>query len=411
VRTLKGAWPKLTSFGNLLLAARRAQRGKRSRPATAAFNFDLEGELLRLREELQGRSYRPGPYRTFHVHEPKTRLISAAPYRDRVVHHALCNVVEPFFERGFIEDSYACRRGKGTHACVDRFQHYLRRYRYVLKCDVRKFFPSIDHELLLGRLDRRIADRDVMWLARLIVEHSNPQEAAGLYFPGDDLFTPAERRRGLPIGNLTSQFFANVYLDGFDHFVRERLRPGGYVRYSDDFALFADDKAFLWDCLTACRERLAGLRLALHADKCQVFPAGQGAPFLGYRVLPGKRRLAPTNGWGMVRRLRRMQAAYSRGRIGLEAVRSSIHAWLGHAGHADTLGLRGRLLRGAVFARGRPPKRLEPCLAGRVLEQQSQELPLRVPQQERAGQPQQQHRGAGGGCCRSALECRSPAAG
>ncbi len=409
VRSLRNAWGRLVSFQNLLLAARRAQRGKRFVPATAAFNFNLEGELLRLQRELVEGSYRPGPYRTFSIREPKERLISAAPYRDRVVHHALCNVMEPFFDRGFIEDSYACRRGKGTHAAVDRFQHHLRRYRYVLKCDVRKFFPSVDHGILLARLGRRVADRNVFRLARLIVENSNPQEEAAFYFPGDDLFTPGERRRGLPIGNLTSQFFANVYFDSFDHFVCQALRPGGYVRYSDDFALFADDKRFLRECLAACREHLAGLRLLLHPHKCQVFPAAQGAPFLGYRLLPGRRRLDPGNGWRMARRLRRMRRDYACGLLNIQDVRASLRAWIGHAQHAETMGLRRRLFREAVFARGCLPKRSGACAARRGLEQQPEELPLGQPQQQRPDQPQQQHRVSGCVVGRSALYGQSPA--
>ena len=411
MKRAKGLWLELGSFRNLLRAAGKAQRGKRFLPATAEFNYNLEGELLRLQRELLDKSYRPGPYRTFHIHEPKKRMISAAPYRDRVVHHALCNVIEPVFERGFIHDSYACRRGKGTHAAVDRFQHYLRRHCCVLKCDVRKFFPSIDHEILLARIGRKIADPDVMWLVRLIVNNSNPQEPTDYYFPGDDLFAPGERRKGLPIGNLTSQFFANVYLDGFDHFVREKLRPSGYVRYCDDFALFADDKALLRECLEACRGHLEGLRLLLHADKCQVFPASQGAPFLGYRVLPGRRRLDPKNGWRMARRLRALQRDYAHGRLGLEAVRNSICAWIGHARHADTKGLRRRLFRGAAFVRGHLPKRLEPGVAGRLVEQQPEQLPLIEPQQEQPGEQERQQRLSSRCGCRSALCCQSPAVG
>ena len=409
MKTHKNLWPAVTSFQNLLLAARRAQRGKRFRRSTAEFNFNLESELLLLRRELLDRTYEPGPYRTFYIHEPKKRLISAAPYRDRVVHHAVCNVIEPLFERGFIDDSYACRVGKGTHAAVDRFQGYLRRLSFVLKCDVRKFFPSIDHEILKERIRRRIADPDVLWLIDLILDNSNLQEPMNAYFAGDDLWTPFERRRGLPIGNLTSQFFANVYLDGFDHFVRQVLRPGGYVRYCDDFVLFSNDKAELWGSLAAIREKLAELRLLLHPKKCQVFPAGQGAPFLGYHVYPDRRRLDPKNGWKMVRRLRRMERAFARGEIGVDDVRASVHAWIGHAVHAETVCLRRRILGGAAFVKGRPPIRLVPCGAGRVLEQQPEQPAFGEPQQQHAGQPQQQHRRAGGVVGFSTLGCLNPA--
>ncbi len=216
-------WEGIISFENLLLAAHAAARGKRFKPGVARFLFDLESQILRLREELASKSYRPGPYRTVTIYEGKTRQISAAPFRDRVVHHALTGVLDPIFDRSFIVDSYACRRGKGTHAAVNRCQQFARRHGYVLKADVRKYFPSIDHEILKTLITRKIKDLDVLWLVGLIIDHSNPQGPVLMWFPGDDLFTPTERRRGLPLGNQTSQFFANVYLDPLDHFVTDRL--------------------------------------------------------------------------------------------------------------------------------------------------------------------------------------------
>ena len=201
---------RLTSFPNLLLAAHRAQRGKRFRANVSNFTLNLEHELLHLQEELRTRAYRPGLYRTFQIRDKKVRLISAAPYRDRVVHHALCNVVEPIFDRGFLHDSYACRKGKGTLAAVERASAHSRRFRYVLKCDMAQYFPSIDHQILLSLLARKIWDDGVLWLIRTIVEGSTSPPSPFLYFSGDDLFTPLTRTHGLPIGNQTSQFFGNV---------------------------------------------------------------------------------------------------------------------------------------------------------------------------------------------------------
>ncbi|MFH1567835.1 MAG: reverse transcriptase/maturase family protein, partial [Gemmatimonadota bacterium] len=225
---------RVCAFDNLAAAARKARRGKRHKADVARFEFHLERELLRLRAELTAKAWEPGAYRCFVVHEPKRRLISAAPYRDRVVHHALCNVIEPLLERGFIHDSYANRRGKGTHRAVQRYTELCRRSRYALQCDIRRYFPSIDHAILYGQMERRIKDPEVLWLVRRIIDSSNPQEPVHTYFPGDDLFTPFERRKGLPIGNLTSQFFANVYLDGLDHFAKRRLGCRSYIRYVDD---------------------------------------------------------------------------------------------------------------------------------------------------------------------------------
>ena len=228
----------VSSFSALHAAALRAARGKRSKPGAAAFLANLEKELLRLERELRSGRYRPGRYKRIEVFDPKHRIVSAAPFRDRVVHHALCAVCEPIFERGFIFDSYANRTGKGTHRAVARYEAFRDRFRYVLRCDVYRYFPAIDHELLKTDLRRRIACPRTLELADRIIDASNPQEPVHLYYPGDDLFTPFERRRGLPIGNLTSQFFANLYLDRMDHFCKQVLRARGYLRYVDDFAMF-----------------------------------------------------------------------------------------------------------------------------------------------------------------------------
>lgn len=198
----------LTSWENLLLAVRKASKGKRGRVPSAAFEYRLEDNLLALQHELRTQTYQPGGYASFVIHEPKRRLISAAPFRDRVVHHALCNLIEPIFERSFIADSYANRVGKGTHRALDRCQQFARRYRYVLQCDVRQFFPSLDHAVLRQTLWRKVADPQVRWLIDQILASGAgvlQEEYEMVWFPGDDLLAAA-RARGLPIGNLTSQF-------------------------------------------------------------------------------------------------------------------------------------------------------------------------------------------------------------
>ena len=214
-------YSQLCSWDNLCLAYHRAAKGKRGQPIVAQFEYRLEDNLIQLQRELAAQTYRPGPYHSFYIHEPKRRLISAAPFRDRVVHHALCNLIEPLFERSFSADSYANRVGKGTHRALDRCQQLARRYKYVLQCDVRQFFPSIDHTILRYILARKIDDPDVTWLVDRILDSGAGvlSEAYDMvYFPGDGLFA-ANRPRGLPIGNLTSQFWANCYLNPFDHFV------------------------------------------------------------------------------------------------------------------------------------------------------------------------------------------------
>lgn len=344
-------WPELTSYSNLFRSAHKAARRKRSWPNVAQFLFQLEPEICRLQDELRQRTYTPGEYRTFQIQEPKPRLISAAPFRDRVVHHALCAVLEPIFERTFIHDSYACRRGKGTHAAVDRFTHFARRYRYVLKCDIRKFFPSIDHEVLKAQVARKIKDPDVLWLVNRLIDGSNPQEPVLMWFPGDDLLSPLEHRRGLPLGNQTSQFFANVFLNPFDHFVMEELRAPAYLRYVDDFALFSNDKRWLADAKNRCRDALGRRRLMLHPLKSHVSPVATGTRFLGYRVFPDHRLLVRDNVRRFRRRLKMLQKRFADSEMQLAEIGPRIVSWIAHAAHADTFRLRRRLFEDIVFRR------------------------------------------------------------
>ena len=168
----------LVSWPNLLMAAARARRGKRFRPNVADFEFNVEYELLRIQSELTQGTYELGRYRTFIIHEPKRRQISAAPYRDRVVHHAVCNVIEPLFEPTFVSDSYACRRGKGTHAALNRATQFTRKFRYVLQGDIQQFFPTVDHEILLDRLRRKLKDQRVLRIVEQIVRHHFPAQRA-----------------------------------------------------------------------------------------------------------------------------------------------------------------------------------------------------------------------------------------
>jgi hypothetical protein len=334
-------YERVCSWGNLLLAYANAARGKRGQRAAAAFEYRLADRLLELREGLLSKRYQPGAYSSFYIHEPKRRLISAAPFRDRVVHHALCNVIEPIFERSFVFDSYANRVGKGTHRALDRAQAYARRYRYLLQCDVRQFFPSIDHAVLRGILARKLDDPDVMWLVDRILESGVgvlSEEYEMAWFPGDDLLA-ACRPRGLPIGNLTSQFWANCYLDPFDHFCKRELRCKAFVRFVDDFLLFADDKRTLWAWREATVERLAGLRLTIHPS-AHPRPVSEGFPFLGFVVYPTHRRVKSQKVVAYRRKLKRLVAGFVAGEATRESVVASLLGWINHVRYGDTWGLR-----------------------------------------------------------------------
>jgi len=352
MRRVTGLWPQVIARENLEAAFHAARSGKRSRDDVASFSLSWERELRRLHDELQQRSYEPGAYRQFVIYERKARLISAAPFRDRVVHHALMRVVEPLLDRRMYFHSYACRVGKGVHGAVKSYQGWARRYAYVLKLDIRQYFPSIDRILLLAEIERYVKDPGCLWLFARIVNGAPPTEGVASLFPGDNLLTALERPRGLPIGNLTSQVLANLYLSRLDHWITAHHR-GGYLRYVDDLLLLGDDKAALWAMRESVEERLAALRLRLHPNKAHVMRTDRKVDVLGYQVSRGKRWLRGENPQRAGRRLRGLARGYAQSRLRWRDVQQSIHAWIGHAMHADTLGLRRSVLSRIVFRRAR----------------------------------------------------------
>jgi retron-type reverse transcriptase len=222
---------ELTSFSSLRRAAGQAARGKRYQDRVASFLVDVEKEVEMLQQELRQRRYQPGPYRSFEVHDPKRRAINAPVFRDRVLHHAVCGALEPVLERVAIADSFACRRGKGAHLAVARVQEFARHHPYFLKLDVARFYDSVDHDVLRRALRRLVKDADLLWLLDTIIDHSPEGLPTG---------------KGMAIGNLTSQHFANLYLSRLDHYVKENLGVRAYARYMDDVILFGPTKDVLW---------------------------------------------------------------------------------------------------------------------------------------------------------------------
>ncbi len=359
MKTYKHLYPQVWAFENLVTAFEQARRGKPKTPELCAFEYNLEANLFALQEELQTHTYRPGPYHHFYIHEPKKRKVSAAPFRDRVVHHALCNVIEPIFEARFIFDSYACRVGKGTHRALARCQEFLRQNPYAFQADIQKFFPSVDHQILLDILARRIKDAEVMDLIRLILASGEgvlADEYVMEWFRGDDLLSPLERPRGLPIGNLTSQFWANVYLNELDTFVKHTLRCRYYVRYVDDLIVFGHDKAELH----RVREQIAGflerLRLRLHPRKQRVYPVTTGVDFLGFISFPQRRKIRRDNVKRFMRRLRRFQRRYAAGEMTLGQIERSLQSWIAHSRYADSYRLRRKIIFSVVWERGPQPQ-------------------------------------------------------
>ncbi|MCU0484942.1 MAG: RNA-directed DNA polymerase [Anaerolineales bacterium] len=331
----------LFTWENLLLAYQNASRGKRGQPAAAGFELYLADYLLELERELQEKTYQPGLYHSFYIHEPKRRLISAAPFRDRVVHHALCNVTVPHFEQHMIFNSYANRPGKGTHRAIDRCQQFARRFRYCLPCDVRHFFPSIDHALLDNILKRMLPDDSLAWLIERILNSGQgilAEEYQMVYFRGDDLLASL-RPRGLPIGNLTSQWWANCYLTPFDNFVQRELGCGSYLRFVDDFLLFSNNKEQIREWRTALIERLVRYRLTIHEESAGIRPVTEGIPFLGFIIFPDHRRLKPRKGWAYQRKLKKLLQNAPE-----TQVRASLQGWINHTRYANTVGLRKAIL-------------------------------------------------------------------
>ena len=340
----------------LCAAALRAISGKRRVPGPAAFFANLEIELLRLERELRAGTWRPGGYVSSEIRDPKRRLISAAPFRDRVVHHAVHAVIAPLFERGFIEHTYANGVGKGTHRAVARYERLRDRNRYVLCGDVYRYFPAIDHEVLKADLRRRIACRPTLSVLDRIIDASNPQEPVHLYYPGDDLFTPYERRRGLPIGNLTSQLFANVYLDRF-----RPLRHRGAAR-----ALICVTWTTSRCSTTTRRGWPPGANARRHSWRGVVCrctrrrrtwrPRRCRRHFLGFELRPGGRRRLPEDGVRRFRnRLRGLRDRWRAGTVTRGEVEQRVRAWVAHAAHADTWRLRRAIFPDGWFAPGGRP--------------------------------------------------------
>ena len=314
------------SFESLIRSALQAARGKKTKPRVAMFLRNIENEVIAIEAELLAKTYQPRPYRTFKIHDPKERMICAADFRDRVVHHAVSSVLEPIFERTFISDTYACRKNEGTLRAMKRAQAFCRRYRYFLKLDVHKFFDSVDHEVLKDQLRRKVKDSGLLRLLDVFIDHPVPWTEAG---------------KGIPIGNLTSQHFANFYLSGLDHYIKEYLRIDGYLRYMDDLVLFADEKDTLWDAYHRVERYLKeNLRLSIKAGELLLAPVSQGLPFLGFRIFPGVIRIN-RKGWRRFRRKVMMRnGQLLKCEIEYEGWHRSVASLVGHMQQANTRNLR-----------------------------------------------------------------------
>lgn len=343
MNTYKGLYPRIYDFQILYKAYLRSRRGRRYNHQVLVFTNNLEGELIQLQNDLIWKTYHTGRYILFYVYDPKTRSAAALPFRDRVLQHALCAIIEPLFDRKFIFDSYACRVNKGTHAGVKRVTEFLTRASnkwenpYCLKADIRKFFASIKQNTLLSIIKRTIACEDTLWLINDILTS---------WANSDDLDP-----RGLPLGNLTSQLWANVYLDQLDHYVKEVLQVPFYVRYMDDFIIIDGDKTKLW-YLKREIEDFLDEKLGLHFNnKTSIFPVSHGVDFLGYRIWKDHKLLRKRSTKRIRRALKRLKRDYGEGKVTAERINSTVQSWLGHANHADSYRFRQKLFSELTFCK------------------------------------------------------------
>jgi RNA-directed DNA polymerase len=303
----------------LIHAARRSASANPKAIATLRFMARLEDECLTLSEELEHDSYRPSAFHCFTISDPKPRQICAAAFRDRVVHHSLCAALNPRLERYAHPHSYACRVGRGTHAAIDRAQSLTRRASWALKLDVHHFFETARHDVLLDRLKRLIKGEAVLRLCERFIEHAPPHSLPG---------------RGLPIGNLTSQHFANLYLTPLDHYITSALGEGRYVRYMDDILIFGDSREALSRIETATTRFIDHLGLKFKPSARRLISIDQGVPFLGCRLWPYRRRLDAARRRRLHRRLRDLYRAPcpSESEERLQARLTTLWSWVEKSG-------------------------------------------------------------------------------
>ncbi len=336
-------------------ACRAAAPGKLHAPEVARFALDAAKHLDARVEQLIARTYAPGRGRAFWIHDPKPRRIFALPFRDRVVQHMLIAATLPALERWFAPQSYACRPGKGTHRCLRRAVALTRVKKFVLRVDVRKFFPSIDHAILRALREKRTPPR-WRWLRDVILDAPAETEAVAWHFPGDDLFAPLVRPHGLPIGSLTSQIWTNAFLTPTDHTLASHLGLGTFVRYCDDLLVFDDDPERLRDALKAIEACAHAMRLRFHPDKTRLHGTSDPVAFLGFvlrRVGDGVRvHVRAENTRRFRQKMAETHALYEAGVIEPEEVTARVRAWLAHTRHGHTQALCERELAKLSFVRG-----------------------------------------------------------
>jgi len=331
-------YSKVCNLENIYEGYLKARKNKRYNYEVLEFTQNLEENLVNIQNELIHKTYKPRPTKQFYIYEPKKRLITAPDFYDRVVHHALCNIIEPIFDSSFIYHNYACRKAKGTHKAVDTFQKHMRKTQkkwnkvYCLKIDIKKYFPSINHDILFNIIKCKIKDPGILWLIKTIIDSN----------PGDT---------GIGIGALTSQLFANIYLNQLDHFAKEVLQIKYYIKYMDDIVILDEDKSRLHYILNEIKYFLKNnLKLEVN-NKTQIMPIDRGITYLGYRVWTTHRLLKGQSKKRIKKKLHLYQKLYREGRIDLDKIKASIMSWLGHLKYCNSYNLRKQMLDNFILTR------------------------------------------------------------
>lgn len=320
MKRYKNLYIRLCSKENIYLAYKNARKHKTLKSYVIEYEKNLKANLNQLREELISETYKPKPLETFIVRDPKTRKISKSDFRDRIIHHAICNIIEPIFEREFIYDSYANRIGKGTLKAIERFEKFKRQVTknctqkaYILKADIKQYFENVDHSILIKILERKIKDKQFINIIKIILDNHNSKN----------------KGKGMPLGNLTSQFFANLYLNDLDQFIKKELKVKYYVRYVDDFIIMDGD----YDKLQKHKQIIddflrRNLMIGLHKDKSKIRKIGSGVQFLGLRIYLYYRLLAKMNIRKFRLKLSILRYQFEGKLIGYDRVYDVIEGWI-----------------------------------------------------------------------------------
>ncbi len=329
MHTYTNLWISLCSYENIKLAYKKARKNKTKKDYVVEFEKNLKENLLQLRSEIMFHSYRPKPLETFILRDPKTRKISKSDFKDRIIHHVLCNIIEPIFEKIFIFDSYANRKFKGAFKALERFDYFKRkvtknntREAYILKADIKHYFDTVFHKVLIEIIKRKIKDEKIILLIKLILDNFNSKN----------------KGIGMPLGNLTSQFFANVYLNELDYFVKHKLKAKYYIRYVDDFVIIHNNYGVLFDYKNKIGAFLKTINLELHPDKSKIILLSKGISLLGFRVFYYHKLLNKRN----IKKMRNKLTKYklNERKIDYDKIYASFEGWIAYAKHADTYKLR-----------------------------------------------------------------------